>query len=362
MSEDVFVEDAGRKEDFSPKGFVIAFVCALGTLLTVDLVFRQSLLSERIELNDVLRAKRVAYVKKPHTDIVVLGSSRTLHGVNPRVVEATLRERGVEAQVFNFGVPSGDVPAYLMITGFLLEQPPSRRPGLVVFGLSAAEWWYKPGPYPETAVPSLNRWAAAVRPRDAWPLFTAANHSEEAFTDLTLGAFRLYATRSYVLSRVFDEYVVGAPVDAGQDGWLSFGGMTDANTQNVRATGRARGYHELFNPPYTFDDGTNARYLSKAVDRLRAAGVKVAFYETPQARQLDANHTDPESFYPRYAAHIRAYVEAQGSRYVDLNQFPGLTNLDFVDGDHMCESGAAKFSRVLTERVIEPAWQGRLPE
>jgi hypothetical protein len=146
----------------------------------------------------------------------------------------------------------------------------------------------------------------------------------------------------------------------GQYGWVSFGWAVDPGTQNARAIGRAGGYAPYFFPPMHFDREGTHRYFMYAMERLESAGVKVAIIGTPQARQLDSNNV-PTGYYPEYVKYLTEKAHEHGTEFVNFNDFPGLANGDFADGDHLVEMGAEKFSRLLTAHVIVPALRGEKP-
>jgi len=81
------------------------------------------------------------YLGRPSTDIdvVVVGSSRVYHGANtPLLSELATRALGHPVSVYNFGVPAGDLPGYLLTVEDVLR-PGLRRPSLFVFGMSPIE-------------------------------------------------------------------------------------------------------------------------------------------------------------------------------------------------------------------------------
>ena len=60
-------------------------------------------------------------------------------------------------------------------------------------------------------------------------------------------------------------------------------------------------------------------------------------------------------------AYLEEQARAHGTVFVNFNDFPGLVNSDFGDGDHLLEGGSRKFSRLLPERVIVPSLRGAPP-
>lgn len=339
-----------------PRSFLVSAAVLGLALVAGEVAYRRSPLPTAIVPTDTYQTKVADYVTMGGADVVVVGSSRMYHGANsPMLAALATQALGRPVSVYNLGVPAGDLPGYLLTVEDVL-QPRLKRPALFVFGMSPIEWTC----CPTTSVPSSAKWVSAVRPRHALGLFFAASDAEEAFTDLTVGLFQSYGARTYVLNQVLRGVKPQGHADPGRFGWVSFGWSVDPNTQNVRATGRAEAYRPNFYPPKHFDRAGSLRYFTRALARLEGAGVKVAIVGTPQARQLDRNN-DAAGYYPEYVTALQAEARAHGTEFVNFNDFPGLTNADFGDGDHLLEGGSVKFSRVLSERVIVPSLRGERP-
>ena len=339
-----------------PASFLVSAAVLALALSAGELAYRRSTLPAAIAPTDTYQTKVADYARAGGADVVVVGSSRVYHGANtPLLSELATRAVGRPVSVYNFGVPAGDLPGYLLTVEDVLR-PGLKRPTLFVFGMSPIEWTC----CPTTSEPSSAKWVSAVRPRHALGLFLAASDPEEAFTDLTVGLFQSYGARTHVLNQVLRGAAPQGRADPGRLGWVSFGWSVDPYTQNVRATGRAEAYRPNFYPPKRFDRGASMRYFARAMARLEGAGVKVAIVGTPQARQLDRNN-DSAGYYPEYVAALEAEARAHGTEFVNFNDFPGLANSDFGDGDHLLEGGSVKFSRALSERVVVPSLRGERP-
>ncbi len=340
----------------SPVRFLVAVASALLCLGAAEAGYRRSGLPELIVPTDVYQAKRRDHAAKGGADVVFVGSSRVYHGVvAPLVARMASEALGQPVTAYNFGVPAGDLPGYLLTAEDVLR-PGLARPRLFVFGMSPIEWTCCPA----TSVPSSPKWVASIRPYHAWPLLASASDPEEAFTDLTAGLFHAYAARTHVLNKVRGGRSPEGWADVGSWGWVSFGYPVDPPTQHWRASGRAEAYRPNFYPPKHFDRAGTHRYFMAAIARLRSEGVPVAIFGTPQARQLDRNN-DAASYYPEYVKYMEKAALEQGSAFVNFTDFPGLVNGDFGDGDHLVESGATKFTRQLTERVVIPALRRERP-
>ncbi len=339
-----------------PWSFLVSAAVLLLALAAGEAAYRRSPLPAAIALTDTYQTKIADYTRLGGADVVVVGSSRVFHGASSPVLAGLASAAlGEPITVYNLGVPAGDMPGYLLTVEDVLQSR-LKRPRLFVFGMSPIEWTC----CPTTSLPSSAKWVSAIRPRHALPLFTAASDAEEAFTDVSVGLFQAYGARTHVLNQLLRGAPPQGRADPGRYGWVSFGWSVDPATQAVRANGRAEAYRPNFYPPKRFDRAGSHRYFTSAVARLEAAGVKVAIVGTPQARQLDRNN-DAAGYYPEYVAYLQEQARAHGTVFVNFNDFPGLANSDFGDGDHLLEGGANKFSRLLSERVVVPSLRGIAP-
>jgi len=340
----------------SPHGFMVSLVVCALALAAGETMYRRSTLPAAIRPTDVYMAKVDDYTRRGGADVVVVGSSRIYHGANaPMLSQLATDALGKSTTVYNMGVPAGDLPGYVLTVEDVLRKG-LKKPSLFVFGMSPIEWTCCPA----TSLPSSAKWVSAIRPRHAWALFSSASDGDEAFTDLTIGLFQSYGARTHVLNEVRYGKRPEGFAGTGNLGWVSFGWPIDPASQNARATGRAEAYRPNFYAPKHFDRAGTHRYFVRAMERLEAAGVRIAIIGTPQARQLDRNN-DAAGYYPEYVRYLTEQAAAHGTVFVNFNDFPGLTNADFGDGDHLVEPGAAKFSRLLAAHVIVPALQGAKP-
>jgi hypothetical protein len=191
---------------------------------------------------------------------------------------------------------------------------------------------------------------------DAIPAFVRAAwwaNTEEAGSAVAVGAARLLASRTEVIA-AFRDFALPPAQTYIANGWNPIAGSVSAATQDTRARGRAGAYAELM------DKSKGARlrpapgrFLAAAIRELEDAGVKVADIGTPQARQLDWYH-DAAHTYFEYLDTVKRVTADAGVPFVDLDAFPGIENSDFVDGDHLNEAGATKFTRYLAETVVLP--------
>ena len=338
--------------------FMVSVATFALALVVGEVAYRKSTLPAGVLVTETYPVKIADYTQHGGADVVIVGSSRIYHGAKaPLIAQLASTAMGKPITVYNMGIPSGDVPGYVLTVDDVLRKNQKKKPSLFVFGMSPIEWMCCPA----TSLPSSPRWVTSVRLHHAPALLASASDPEEAFTDLTVGLFQSYGARSHVLNQVLrDQPPPSWRGNPGQYGWVSFGWAVDPGTQNARAIGRAGGYAPYFFPPMHFDREGTHRYFMYAMERLESAGVKVAIIGTPQARQLDSNNV-PTGYYPEYVKYLTEKAHEHGTEFVNFNDFPGLANGDFADGDHLVEMGAEKFSRLLTAHVIVPALRGEKP-
>jgi hypothetical protein len=327
--------------------FFVSLAVAMGTLLAIEAAYRGSPVDQRLRRGaNYVTAKGLEY-DKLGGDIVVTGDSRMFHGVIPRVMQQTLAAKtGATYTTFNYGIPSGTTPIFLMAASAAAHHRPPPR--VFVIGVTPALFsccdtvsnvGTAPGVTPP-AVPGLFRAAVWANP-------------EEAGAAVAYGASRVLAFRTEISAAYRD---VALPKDfVFQDrGWNSMGGRVAPSTQDTRAKGRAAAYAVLMDKSKGAElHALPGRFLAEAIEELQRAGVKVAVIGTPQARQLDWYH-DAAHTYFEYLAEVKRVTSEHGVPFVDLNAPPGIASTDFVDGDHLSEPGATIFTRDLAELVVLP--------
>ena len=338
----------------SPLSFALSVATCVACLVAGEGAYRRSALRAAVLESEAYPIKAREYLASGGADVVVVGSSRMYHGmVAPYLAELAEKELGRPVKVYNLGVPAGDMNAYSLASVDVLRAKP---PKIFIFGMSPIEWTCCP-----TTHPSSPRWVASVRPWHGFPLLLQAVDAEEGLTDFSIAHFQSLGARTHVLA-YWKKAETPPPVyPQGQFGWVSFGGPVDPGSQDYRAGVRTKSYREWFYAPNHFDWNQTNHFFRASADRLRAAGVQVAIIGTPQARQMDENHRG-ESSYPTYVTYMQDAAREYGSEFVNFNEFPGLSNADFADGDHLIESGARKFSRLLGERVVIPVMRGEKPK
>ena len=343
--------EAPKKDDDdvgSPDAFLISVIVGLALLVFVEVLFRGSLLDQKLKKDsNYISAKALDY-QTLGGDIVVTGDSRMFHAVIPRVMQQVLQEqKGQTYTTYNFGIPSGTTPTFLMVASEVVHHKP--RPKIFVIGLNPASFSCcdKVSTVGTSAGVHWNMVPWLVRA-------TWRDDQEEAGASVAYGASRLLASRAE-LAYAVSIFSLPTPQLMFQDrGWNSLGGRVNPETQNVRAVGRAGAYAELMDKSKGAKLKPLAtRYLTLTLQMLKRAGIKPVVIGAPQARQLDWFH-DQAHTYPEYVAEVTRITAEQDVPFVNLNAPPGVESTDFTDGDHLSEPGAVIFTKYLATEVVAP--------
>lgn len=330
-----------------PEGFLTAFVVMLALLAVPELFYRDSVVDQRLRKgSNYVTAKRAEY-ETLGGDIVVTGDSRMYHAINPQVMQDTLQElKGKTYTTFNYGVPSGTTPIFLMVAHEAARHKPPPR--VFILGVTPALFSCCDAVTTAGTQPGV-RWSAV-------PGFVKAawwQSPEDAGAAVFYGASRLMAQRTELATAVHD-LTLPALIQFHHRGYWSMGGRVSPATQDVRAKGRAGAYAELMDK----SKGVTlrpmpGRYLAEAIDQLKRAGVSVVVMGTPQARQLDWYH-DEQHTYPEYIREVKRVTAERGVAFIDMNNPPGVDNTDFMDGDHLSEPGSTAFTKHVAGAIVAP--------
>jgi hypothetical protein len=342
-------ERKDEEEVDGPDAFLISIAVALAALVCIELFFRSSFLDAKLRKDsNYITAKGLDY-ETQHGDIVVTGDSRMFHAVIPRVMQDVLQETtGKTYTTYNFGIPSGTTPTFLMVAGEVVRLRP--RPKVFVIGLNPASFSCC-DKVSEVGTAAGVRWTTMPwLVRSTW-----RDNIEEAGTSIALGASRTLATRTE-LTAALGAVTLPTPALTFQDrGWISLGGRVPPAQQEVRAVGRAKAYAELMDKAKGAKLRPMAsRYLEATLDLLKRAGIRPIVIGAPQARQLDWFHDESHTYF-EYLNEVKRITSERGVQFVDLNAPPGIESTDFIDGDHLSEPGATIFTRYLATDIVAKA-------
>lgn len=332
----------------SPDGFLVSVVVCIAALVAVEVFFRGSLLDQKLKKDsNYITAKALDY-EAQGGDIVVTGDSRMFHAVIPHVMQQVLQEKKGQAYTtYNFGIPSGTTPTFLMVATEAAHHQP--RPKVFIIGLN-------PAAFSCCDTVSAVGTSAGVQWKMAPWLVRATwrDNTEEAGASVAYGASRLLATRTE-LAYAVSIFSLPTPQIQFQDrGWNSLGGRVNPQQQQVRAVGRAGAYAELMDKSKGAKIKPMAsRFLALTLELLKRAGIKPVVIGAPQARQLDYFHDEAHTYF-EYLNEVKRITAEQNVPFHDLNAPPGVESADFTDGDHLSEPGAKIFTQYLAAEVVAP--------
>lgn len=328
-----------------PTGFLTAIAVMIALCVTAEMFYRDSFVDQRLRKGgNYVTAKALEY-EQLGGDIVVTGDSRMYHAINPTVMQETLQQlKGKTYTTYNFGIPSGTTPIFLMAAHEAARHKPPPR--VFILGVTPALF---------SCCDAVG--AAGTQPGVIWravPSFVKAAwwaSPEDAGGSVFYGASRLLAFRTELNTAVHD-VTLPTPLAFPIRGYWSLGGRVPEAVQDVRAKGRAGGYAELMDKSKGITLRTTpGRYLSEAIAELKRAGVNVIVMGTPQARQLDAYHDEAHTYF-EYIAEVRRVTAKHGVPFIDMNDPPGIVSADFMDGDHLTEAGTAIFTTHVAREIV----------
>lgn len=345
MTEDAAepADSEGEERD-NIGGFLTSLLVMIAVLVAVEIFYRTSTLDQKLRKGWVFTAKQLEY-ETVGGDVVFTGNSRMYHAIRPKVIEGALAAAGKPATVYNFGIPSGTSPMFLMVAHQLAHHKPA--PKIFVIGMS---------PVLSSCCDELG--LAGARSGMSWPLVPAFlragwfTSTEDAGMAVFLGASHMLAGRLEILYTI-KASTIQAPSTFHDKGWYSMGGRVDPATQEYRAKGRSVPYAESMDKSKgAVIRPTVHRYLAEAIEVLQKAHVKVILMGAPQARQMNWYH-DEKHVYFEYLAEMKKLSDKYGVPFVDMNDPPVIQPTDFVDGDHLSDPGSEAFSKYLADEVIQ---------
>ncbi len=86
-------------------------------------------------------------------------------------------------------------------------------------------------------------------------------------------------------------------------------------------------------------------WFEKLIELCRERGIEPVLISTP-VTEYYLRALDPTQF-RRMRTLVSDYCQRYSLAYHDFSSAPGFTDLDFRDGDHLCHSGALRFTRLL---------------
>jgi hypothetical protein len=326
----------------------VSLLVFFATLFAFDQGFRVSRVSRRIAAESLYISKPRAFSETPTgADVVVVGDSRVLHGIDPRAIETVVEhELGERIVAWNAGLSGAPPMAHLAWVRRMLTH--AHRPRLVVLSIS---------PYMFSSriayAPSRESLTTIYRLEDLPTLWRAGAPLEDLATVLNASIFESVRHRPRVLELMLRFSGLRAPAALGEKGWLSNGDV-DPAVQDSRARGRGMGYRTEMRRPEARFGNEQVGYFLETLRALREAGVRTLVLNSPSASQIDLAY-GPESIYDEHIRFVRETAARFGAGYADVKDSPAITDADYTDGDHLSGGGASRFSAWLAHEHLVPA-------
>lgn len=339
--------ERGRVAEPGADNFIIALSVMFALLMAAELFYRDSPVDLQLRKGvNYITAKSVDYATVGG-DVVWTGDSRMYHAINPVVLSTTLQQlKGKPYTAFDFGIPSGTTPIFLMVANEAARHKPPPR--VFILGVTPALFSCC-DQLGSSGTQFGASWSVTPRfVRAAW-----YTKPEDAGMSIFIGASHLLAGRSEIAHAVH-AVTLPAPIKFHHRGYWSMGNRVAPAVQDVRAKGRAGAYAELMDK----SKGakllpTPGRYLGEAIDVLQRAGVNVIVMGTPQARQLDWYHDEAHTYF-EYLKEVKRVAAKHHAPFIDMNAPPGIASTDFMDGDHLSEPGAEIFTKYVATEIVAP--------
>ncbi len=332
--------------------FALLPVCI--TVGAAEVSFRNSELFERFRYSSWFHCRPRFYAEELDFDpeVLIMGDSRTLHGVRPTVVEAVAAREGLRTRMFNLGLPGATPVTFLGWVDYALGRV--HPPKLVILTISPHMF--------STKVHRPTAWEAVptfYTPRGAYYGLLAGMPLEDVAGVLFSSQLELIRFRRGIVKYLTTDW--GGPVGRhgnGEQGWTR-AGSAPGNVQRARARGRAREWqrNHIGRPGAELDPGMLA-LLRATIERFQERGTKVVLVTAPVASELVRLQRD-DTIYDEVLERIVALATELHVPFRHHLEEQPLADHYFGDGDHPSSAGALRYSVYLAQDVVIPALGGR---
>ena len=296
-------------------------------------------------------------------DVVYLGSSRTLHNIDPLRVDTVIKQQeSTPILSCNLGADGSSFEQdYYVLKRFLED---GYTPKVIVETL----WEYNLLPSAYGANPThLEPSAQIPWLADAKDVSTLQGASQAHLASpgasldfLASKTIALYGDRnglhdtiSYNICKLAHVTKCDRPVDwyarsLPTHGWVP---LTGRNIVTNPPSGAGCG--NTCKPLHLMTDGYEVANLQKLIQLAEQRYIRVVLIVPPITDRQRANY-GPYNW-GRILSFWQAFARQNGARYYDVNVMPALTPSDFYDPMHLDQQGAEIFSTWLATHVIWPA-------
>jgi hypothetical protein len=298
-----------------------------------------------LHVNEVSEKLLFFKTHRAEFDTVFVGSSRTYHGVSPKVFDETLRATGRTTRSFNFAIDGMQSPESLMMVRRIVAlRPPSLK--RIVLETSRLRVLSNPDPVTprdiywhdaEALKYACRKFLADSRPRPAkkkdagfakaWAEFTT-HLRLFAVNEMNIGRAGLWLGEATSPPKVKKQQP--PPLGPDNDGFAPvFREPDERHVKNVAAEmeqlrGRAKPVHQV--------DPIHRGELVRLEKELAQKQVALSFVATPSVREVNGKLDVPDG------SPIFVFDDPASSLYRLENRF---------DADHLNTTGAIEFTRLL---------------
>jgi hypothetical protein len=274
------------------------------------------------------------YLQKYGTpDVMIIGSSRSLQGIDPSALREAMAKQGRQVKVYNFGING----ATAQVINLLLQQvlTPEQLPKVLVWGDGSRA--FNSGRRDVTyngilASAGYQRLLTGDRPIPSQVFFTGQlplNHKTNQSTQTIAPDLDAYGFNALTARYDPNTYYQRYP-------WVA--GQYDSNYQDFQLW------------------GNQSKATGAIADFARTQGITLVFVSLPLTADYLAD--DVRSNYEqRFHRHMAELSSSKGFIFIDYHQHPELIkNEYFVDPSHINRDGARA---IATQLVLEPKmpWQ-----
>jgi hypothetical protein len=345
----------------------IAFLGAIAILIVVEIVVRALPMNLAVPYlrGETAREAVLAYIDRyGSADVAFVGSSQMREAASPPRIEKRLKERGGPTlSVGNYGVRGARLDEMNAIIQRLLAS--KRKPQLVVIGVAPRDFrqaepnWVALGQY----------WHVG----DWWHARRAAHTREEkrvirkqfwTAVDNTIADHWLtlrYRDRVVELIREPREYAIQPPAknpvtgDPGKTRDSLLGGPNPLSVSQIRNLFRQ---DFVKGNRYPINEAMGDE-LADAIDRCRAAGVKVVVLEMPLPEVTKEALDKPSGAYKRFANYTEQIANEHGATFLSSKAIRFTPDVKlFIDTQHANAAGSQLFSRCVADYIIVPQLVG----
>ncbi len=331
------------------KDLLVSSAAMIAAVAALEIAFRGSELRRGLDAEDIFTARVAQHsMLAEDPDVVVMGNSRTRHGVDTAVIADLVgKDMGRRATAWSFGMGRATAVPQLAFALRSLDRP---RPPLVV------AMCVSPTNFVDTPRPDLDHKSLVKvwKLRDLPSVIRAGATPEEALTVAAASISSLLSNRVRLLEILMSHRSPGPAERVDVMGYAPLDPVAPAS-QAARAMGRAAGYRKDLVGPSIGLSGFKLGCLREAIRRLRAAGVAVVVVNSPASGAVRALDGEPGSLVPAYLEAVKGIASSMGVPFFDHEAPPGMTDADFTDGDHLSRTGAARYTGILVREAILPA-------